>query len=59
MKTRRKTEIINHEYIQTNNFNFLKILLIALCCVGLGLIPMVYGIGISEPGGIAPTETAL
>jgi hypothetical protein len=57
MKTYEKIEIIHNEYIQPKNLK--KILLVALCSFGLGLIPIVYGLDTSKTGGVVPTEAAL
>jgi hypothetical protein len=58
MKTYEKIEIIHQDYFQPERIK--TVLLVTLCSLAVGLIPIVYGINTSSEGDfVIPTEAAL
>ena len=57
MKTYEKIEIIRNPYIQPDKIK--KVFLVFLCSFAVGLIPIVYGIGLSTPDNVVPSEGTL
>ena len=57
MKTYEKIEIVKNPYLQPNKIK--TVLLVILCSFAAGLIPIVYGISVSTPDNVVPSEGAL
>lgn len=57
MKTYEKIEIVKNPYLQPDKIK--TVFLVMLCSFAVGLIPIVYGLSVSTPDNVVPSEGTL